>query len=116
MIRLSFLYSALLMLLIAFICKWANLAAYIFWILLGIAIGLKILFLISVFRTKYKPGKGFYLILAGVGLIFISMFFKYIYPIFVLGKILFYAAIFLKITGLIMMIMSKKDKGASASK
>ena len=99
-----FLYSGLSVLILAFFCKWIEMPTYSFWVLLGIAIVLKTIFLISAFRTKYKPSKGFFLILTGVGMILISMVFKYIYPIALLGKIFFYIAIILKITGLIMMI------------
>jgi len=100
----AFLYSGLSALALAFFCKWTGIPTYSFWVFLGIAITLKTSFLISAFRTKSKPNAGFYFILAGVGMILISMFFKYIYPIFLLGKIIFYGAISLKITGLIMMI------------
>jgi len=105
----AFLYSGLSVLLLAFVCKWMKLPTYSFWILLGAAVVLKSLFLISVFRTKYKPSKGLYVILIGIGMILISMFFKYIYPLSLLNKILFYGAISLKITGLLMMILHKKN-------
>jgi len=105
----AFLFSGLAMLMLAFFCKWTELPTYCFWILLGIAIALKTLFLLSVFRTGFKPNKGFYFILTGVGMMVVSMFFKYFYPIASLGKILFYGAITLKIAGLIMMIMHKRN-------
>ena len=104
------LYSGLSVLALAFISKWMQMPVYSFWILLCIGIAIKTIFLISIIRSGLKPNKGFYIILIGVGMILISMVFKYIYPILLLSKILFFSAILLKITGLIlMMIINKKQ-------
>jgi uncharacterized membrane protein YbaN (DUF454 family) len=103
-----FLYSGLGILLIAFTFQWAGMSTYYFWVLLSIAIVFKAFFLVSVFRLKgFKPSLWLYFILAGVAMILISLLFKTIFPIPVLYKILFYGAISLKITGLILMILSK---------
>ena len=107
--RKAFLYSGLLTLIFAFLCKWTAMPAYSFWGLFCISISLKTLYLISVFRTKAKLNAGFYFILAGIGIILIFMFFKYIYPIRLLNKILLYVAISLKVTGLILMIFTGKQ-------
>jgi len=107
--RVYFLYSGLGILTIAFIIKWLGVFLCCFWILLGIAITLKTLFLISLFREKgFKPSLWLYLILAGVAMILLSLLFKKIIPIAVLQKILFYGAIILKISGLIVMIYSRR--------
>ncbi|MDR2764463.1 MAG: hypothetical protein LBB90_05475 [Tannerella sp.] len=106
----AFLYSGLGVLLVAFASKWMGAAACYFWTGLGIAVALKTLFLISVFRVgKFKPRLWFYLILTGVGLILISLLFKTIYPVSILYKILFYGAISLKVAGLILMLCSKRE-------
>ncbi|MDR2058157.1 MAG: hypothetical protein LBP83_07765 [Dysgonamonadaceae bacterium] len=103
-----FLYSGLGILFIAFTFHWAGMPAYYFGVLLSIAIVFKTLFLISVFRLKgFKPSPWLYFILAGVAMILISLLFKTIFPIPVLHKILFYGAISLKITGLILMFLSR---------
>ncbi|MDR1331255.1 MAG: hypothetical protein LBK07_04050 [Tannerella sp.] len=107
----AFLYSGLGMLLVAFAAKWTGAPAYCFWTLLGVAILLKTLFLISVFQTKgFRPGLWLYLILTGVALILISMPFKTLIPVPALYKTLFYSAISLKAGGLILMLCSRKKK------
>lgn len=109
--NLIFLYAGLTFLLLAFIVRWfdTGLPSYSFWVLIGIAVCLKTIFLINVFRQKgFKPALWLYFILAGVALIFASMFFKYIYPVSVLRLLLFWGAIGLKVTGLILMFARKK--------
>lgn len=109
--NVRFLYAGLTFLLIAFVVKWFGTAipSYYFWILIGIAVVLKAVFLINVFREKgFKPALWLYLILTGVALIFISMFFKYICPISVLQQLLFYGAIVLKVAGLILMFAQRR--------
>jgi len=105
----AFLYAGLIILLIAFIGKWSNIPEPYFWILLGIAIMLKTLFLISMFRVEgFKPSLWLYFILAGVAMMLISMLFS---PTgFVFHKTVFYFAILLKTTGLILMLFSKFRK------
>jgi hypothetical protein len=107
--KIAFLYSGLGILLVAFAAKWTGMAMYYFWTGLGIAVALKTLFLISVFRAgEFRPGLWFYLILTGVGLILISLLFKTVFPVPLLYKILFYSAISFKVTGLILMLCSKR--------
>ena len=104
-----FLYTGLGILLTALILKWFAAITYWFWILLGIAIVFKTAFLISLFRTKeFKPKLWLFLILTGVAIILISMFFKTVFHIPLVYKILFYTAISLKATGLILMIFSNR--------
>jgi hypothetical protein len=94
-------------LVVSFIVKWAGASLYYFWILLFAAIVFKTLFLIATVSKKgFKPRLWLYFILTGVALILISMLFKTTFP--VLYKILFYGAISLKATGLVLMILSKK--------
>ena len=110
--NLYFLYTGLVILLIAFIIRlvFKDIPSCYFWTLTGIAITLKAIFLINVFRDKpFKPALWLNLILIGVAMIFISMFFKYIYPVFLLRQIFFYGAILLKSTGLILLLTCKKD-------
>jgi hypothetical protein len=106
-----FLYIGLGLLSIAVFVRWTGMFAYGFYPLLGMAILFKISFLVSVFRTKgFKPALWIYFILAGVAVIFISLLFKTIFPAPLLRNILFYGAIVLKITGLILLLLSKKNK------
>jgi hypothetical protein len=106
-----FLYTGLGILLTAFILKWSAAITYWFWILLGVAIVFKVAFLISVFRTKgFKPKLWLFLILTGVAVILISILFKTVFHIPNVYKILFYIAIALKTTGLILMIFSNRKK------
>jgi hypothetical protein len=107
--RKLFLYSGLGILVVAFAVKWLEASVRYFWVLLCIAILCKALFLIAVLSDKaFKPSRWLYFILAGVAMILISMLFKTIFPVPILHKILFYGAISLKTTGLILMIFSKK--------
>jgi predicted membrane channel-forming protein YqfA (hemolysin III family) len=102
-----FLYTGLSALAVAFLCKRAGAPAYVFWILCGIAIVMKSLFLILIIRAKRRSGAGFYLILAGVGLILISLLLERIYPVSVLNRLLFYGAISFKITGVVLLCVRK---------
>ncbi|MDR2293046.1 MAG: hypothetical protein LBE11_06180 [Prevotellaceae bacterium] len=105
----SFLYAGLGILAVSFIVKWLGAPLYCFLILLCMAIVLKSFFLISVISAKgFKPNLWFYFILAGVCMILISMLFKTIFHVTAVHKILFYGAISLKTTGLILMIFCKK--------
>jgi len=99
-----FLYIGLCILVIAFVVKWLFTSKYLFWILLGLAILFKIYFLIVTFRSKsIKVGLWLYFILAGVILILLSLLFKNI----ILHNTLFYSAILLKTTGLILLLLKK---------
>ncbi|MDR2138022.1 MAG: hypothetical protein LBP50_00485 [Tannerella sp.] len=106
-----FLYSGLGVLALAFAFKWAGAEAGYFRVLLGMAVALKTLFLISVFRAgKFKPRLWFYLILTGVGLILTALPFKTVFPVPVLYHLLFCGAILFKATGLILMLCSKRKR------
>jgi hypothetical protein len=103
----AFLYAGLLALCLAFILKRANSPA-LFGILLSSAIALKSFFLVTVFRVRgFKAELWLYLILAGVAVMLFSLFFKSSFP--VLHKTLFCVAIFLKLSGLYLLIRQKKN-------
>jgi len=104
----AFLYIGLGTLLLALISRWTGLPAFCFWVLFSIAILLKALFLIFTFREKgFKPQLWLYLILAGVTLILLSMPFKTIVPIPLVYKMLFYSAIILKVSGLVLLLFPR---------
>jgi hypothetical protein len=106
-----FLYSGLALLLTAFAIRWLSpgVSSVYFWLLFGVAISFKTVFLINVFRSKgFQPALWLYLILAGVLMILASMFFKYVYPLPPVQLPLFYGAILLKVSGLILLIMQRK--------
>jgi hypothetical protein len=105
------LYSGLTLLLTAFVIKWLrpDAPSVYFWILSGIAVAFKSIFLVNVFRRKdFKPALWLYFILAGVIMIFVSLLFKYVYPVPPVRLILFYGAIILKTSGLALLIMQRK--------
>ncbi|MDR0754454.1 MAG: hypothetical protein LBF04_03605 [Prevotellaceae bacterium] len=105
----SFLYAGLGILAISFIVKWMGAPSYCFLILLCVAIILKSVFLITVISAKgFKPSLWFYFIATGVFMILISMIFKTTFQVAAMHEILFYGAVFLKITGLVLMIFCKK--------
>lgn len=104
----AFLYTGLIFLAAAFTAKWSSIPAIGFWILIGIAVILKVLFLISVFRVKgFKPSLWLYLILAGITVMLTSLFFRTVALVSAAGKILFFVAVLLKISGLIVLLFSK---------
>lgn len=104
-----FLYSGLSLLLVAFIVKWLGAPLYCFWALLGMAIVLKVFFLITIFRIKgFKPGLWLYLIFAGVAMILVSLLFKSVFPMPDIRNMLFYGAISLKVIGLFLMVFENK--------
>ena len=111
----AFLYAGLSILAITFVVKWTVDSAILFYILFGIAILLKVTFLINIFRTKgFQPNLGFYMILIGIAMMLTSLLFKKIIPASALQKLLFIGAIALKISGLILMIIdSRKTKNHS---
>ena len=105
--KIVFLSGGLTMLLIALLCKRVGMPAYCFWGLFCGAIALKTLFLVVTFREKsFKRKPWLYFILTGVALILLSVLFRTIVPMPVLYKFLFYGAIMLKITGLLLMLFS----------
>ncbi|MDR1739522.1 MAG: hypothetical protein LBR45_02050, partial [Bacteroidales bacterium] len=87
-----FLYVGLSILAAAFILRYSiALPPHCFWIMFGVAISCKTVFLIAVLRSKsVKVGLWLYLILAGVAMILVSMLFKNIFPLPVVRNILFY--------------------------
>lgn len=106
-----FLYWGLSLLLIAFVIRWmgAGEVLGLFWIVFGAALLLKAVFLVNVFRVKgFRMTLWLKFILAGVLLIFVSLIFKYSYPVPIVRNILFYGAISLKVTGLLLMVFQKK--------
>jgi hypothetical protein len=104
-----FLYIGLSIICIAFVVRWLGAPLYCFWGLLGLAISFKAVFLVAVFRAgPFRPGLWLYLILAGVVMILTSLLFKSIFPIPAIRNILFYGAISLKITGLILLLLDRK--------
>jgi uncharacterized membrane protein YedE/YeeE len=106
-----FLYSGLALLLTAFAARWLSpgVPAVYFWLLLAMGITLKSVFLINVFRRKeFKPALWLYLILAGVLMILISLLFKHVFPLPPVRFTLFYGAIILKVSGLVLLIRQRK--------
>lgn len=106
--RFILLYSGLTLLAIAFVLKYAlHVAPPIFGIMLGVAIALKVLFLLFTFRQKgFHLKLPIILILIGVAMIITASNCKgSVSPI--LYYCLFFGAIGLKITGLFLLIFKK---------
>ncbi|MDR2466647.1 MAG: hypothetical protein LBD35_04565 [Prevotellaceae bacterium] len=105
-----FLYLGLSLMLLAFAFKLtANMSDFWFRLLAGIAIALKLTFLVLTFRAKgFKANRGLYFILTGVGVMLVSLLLKATVDVPALHRTLFFVAILLKITGVI--IMAKKIK------
>lgn len=103
-----YLYTGLSLLFIALLIRWAGGAA-ICWIpIFSLAIVLKAAFLFLIIRSrKFKWSLWLILILIGVAMMLASLLFKYIYPIPLLRNILFYGAIILKITGLVLIFVER---------
>jgi len=107
----EYLYTGLLLLVFAFILKHTSTQIWYFRIFLAGAIFYKTIFLVSVFRIKaLKLSSAMILILCGVILILLSCIFKYLFHVPILRNILFYAAIALKVSGLIIMLLKNKTK------
>lgn len=103
-----FLYSGLSLLLIAIVIRYQGVESVVWIPVFGIAILLKSIFLINTFRSKeFKIRLWIKLIIIGVALILISLLFRYVFPIPWLRNILFYGAITLKISGLVLMFFEK---------
>jgi len=103
-----FLYTGLCLLCIAIILRWQNISS-LFWVpVFFIAIVLKAVFLVDLFRTKeFKLTLWLVLIITGVVMILTSMLFKYVFDFPVLRQILFYGAISLKVIGLLIMLIGR---------
>lgn len=103
-----FLYTGLILLLIAIFIRWQGVSATIWVPVFGIAILLKSIFLINMFRTKgFQMSLWLMFILIGVIMILASLLFKSIFPIPLIRNILFYGAITLKASGLILIFVKK---------
>lgn len=99
-------YIALLLLFAAMLLKYFGAPNAIFWTLFGMAILLKVLFLITILSSKgFKMTIGMYLILIGVLIILVSILLKWFPNLFVLQRILFFLAITLKVSGLILIVL-----------
>lgn len=73
-----------------------------------VAILLKVVFLFNTFRAKeFKFTPSLLLICIGVVMILVSLLFKSVFDVPLLRDILFYGAIALKITGLVLMFIEK---------
>lgn len=106
------LYTGLTFLLIALITRWAGGGAILWIPVFSLAIILKAAFLFVTIRSrKFKWSLWLILILTGVIMIFVSLLFKYVFPIPLLRDILFYGAITLKIAGLILLFIGKTIPG-----
>lgn len=116
------LYSGLILLFLAIYLRAVSVTSSVWLPLFCVAILLKSCFLVRVLSNKsFKPRLWFVLILSGVVLIVLSMLFKYVFVIPWLRTTLFYAAIFLKSLGLLLMVIGRvrvsvKKKAASLSK
>ncbi|MGL4955703.1 MAG: GNAT family N-acetyltransferase [Bacteroidales bacterium] len=105
------LYSALTLMLTAIVSKQLGLAS-VYWIpVFSIAILLKCVFLLTLLQArKFKLSLPLILIIIGVGFMLTSFIFKTAFPILWLHSTLFYGAIALKITGLILAIILSQSK------
>jgi len=109
--RSLFLYTGLSLLLVSIIIRRFGVSAFVWMLILSIAILLKVIFLINIIRSrKFKISLGLILIFIGVTMMLISTLFKYVFPVLWLRNILFYGAITLKISGLIISVFSKQSK------
>lgn len=116
------LYSGLALLFLAIYLRSVSVTSSVWLPLFCVAILLKTCFLVRVFRSKsFKPRLWFLLILCGVVLILLSMLFKYVFVIPWLRTTLFYGALFLKSSGLLLMVIGRvrvsvKNSATSLSK
>lgn len=103
-----FLYVGLGLLFIAVVIRWAGVSSVVWIPVFVIAILLKAVFLVNVFRTKgFKMSLWLALILSGVAMILLSLLLKSVFPVPSLRNILFYGAITLKVSGLVLMLVQK---------
>jgi len=103
-----FLYAGLSLLFISILVRWLGAPYAVFIPLFSLAILMKGIFLVNIFRTKeFRMTLWLTLILIGVVLILISMLFKYLYPIPLLRNIFFYGALLFKISGLGLLIFKR---------
>lgn len=106
-----YLYAGLGLLLIALLVRAAGVDLLIWLPIFTIAILLKAIFLIHTLRSKsFSMRPWLILILIGVALLVISLLFKYVFEQLQLRTIFFYAAISLKVLGLILMLLEKIRK------
>ncbi|MCD7938290.1 MAG: hypothetical protein LUG98_15640 [Tannerellaceae bacterium] len=103
--RKGLLFIGLALLALAGFILFLGLPSVIGWVLLGAAICFKSLFLLFTFRAPgFRMSAGMYMILAGVGLILLSLLFKNIYPMPLVRNLLFYSAITLKVGGVCLLL------------
>lgn len=109
------LYSGLALLALALTLRSLGVDT-LFWApLFVLAIALKTGFLVLTFRARqFRWHLWLILILAGVAMILLSLVFKHIYPLPLLRNILFYGALALKLSGLLV-LMAGKMRGHSTS-
>ncbi|MDR0794815.1 MAG: hypothetical protein LBE79_01990 [Tannerella sp.] len=111
------LYAGLGMLALAYSVKWLDAPVYYFWILFGLAITFKVLFLIAALRSKhFRAGLWLYMILAGVALIMVSFIFKHFFSIPMIQNLLIYCAITLKLCGIMLMFWENRETGTANRK
>ncbi|NDV46088.1 hypothetical protein D0T49_03410 [Paludibacter sp. 221] len=112
-----FLYSGLALLLVSLVLRIFGLSAIAWTSFLGLAVVLKSVFLFDVMRVKeFKMSLWLVLILAGVVMILVSLLFKYVFPMPLLRSILFYGAITLKVSGLILMFVERVNNQRDGNK
>lgn len=110
------LYSGLSLLLVALVIRWLGASASLWISVFVLGIALKAAFLVVTFRARqFKWSLWLRLILIGVVLIFVSLVFRYVYPMPLIRDILFYGAIALKLSGLVLLfvekaVLSKRNK------
>lgn len=106
--RFLLLYAGLALLALAFVLKYAlHVTPFIFGITLGMAIALKVLFLLLTFKQKgFHMKLPIILILIGVAMIITAANCKGNVPM-PLYHCLFFGAIGLKITGVLLLIFKK---------
>lgn len=103
-----FLYIGLSLLLVALVLREVGIVSPLWVPIFSLAILLKALFLFNIVRSKdLKMSLWLLLICIGVVLLLISLLFKSVFHVPLLRDILFYAAITLKTTGLVLMFVEK---------
>jgi hypothetical protein len=111
-LKYLFLFGGLLFIFVAMAVLWTGGSFAYYGSLLGIGILFKAIFLGFVFREKgFRWNFGLTLILIGVVMIFLSLLFKTIFPFPVVRNVLFYGAIAMKVSGLVLVIAQKGGRG-----
>jgi hypothetical protein len=106
-----FLFTGLSLVLAALLVYGVGGSHALFLTLLILGILLKMVFLGNVFREKgFRWSVGLTLISTGVGMILLSLLFKSVFPQPLLRNILFFGAIALKVSGLVLLIVQNRRK------